>query len=268
MRTLTKLGLTTALALAAAACGGDREPARDPSSAQTTSTQTQTTGMAPSHGPQEMTHSTETQKPALNPRDANEPSVHETARSDRPILPTTEEKPATTTLTDAQIVAAAVAANEGEVQMAELAKKSAQNAEVKQFAVMMQSHHTKGLDKTKSLESKAKISADDNNDVSTKLKTEVSSTMQTLKDKKGAEFDKAYMESQVKAHKDVLDAIDNKMLPGAQNGELKAHLNEMRRQVADHLAKAESIQKRLDPTTAKGSTGKTDTMGTTPSIKK
>lgn len=267
MRTYVKLGFITAFVLGVAACGGG-EPARDPSSAQTTETQTKTSSTMPTRGPQEMTHSTETQKPALNPRDANEPGVHETAKADKPMLPT-EEKPSTTALTDAQIVAVAVAANEGEVQMAELAKKQAQNAEVKQFAVMMQSHHKTGLDKTKSLESKAKISADDNNDVSNKLKTEVSSTMQTLKDKKGADFDKAYMDSQVKAHKDVLDAIDNKMLPGAQNGELKAHLNEMRRQVADHLAKAESIQKKLDPSMAKDKgTGKTDTMGSSPALKK
>ncbi len=80
--------------------------------------------------------------------------------------------------------------------------------------------------------------------------------MTTLKAQKGKDFDKAYMDAQVKAHRDVLAVFDTKLLPNAQNVELKSTLTDARSHVAAHLAKAEDIQSKLD-------TGNTST-GTTP----
>src|SRR5262249_40094039 len=89
-------------------------------------------------------------------------------------------------------------------------------------------------------------------DTSNRLKTDVSSTMTDLKTKKGADFDKAYIDSQVKMHSEALDLVDNELIPSAKNPELKDHLNGVRAHVADHLAKAQEIQTKLQ---AVGSTG-------------
>ncbi len=179
------------------------------------------------------------------------------------LIPTPDEKAKAAPLNDKQIVAVALAANNGEVQMAEMAKKKATNPEVKQFAAMMHTHHSQGVQKAKALENKSKLSQEDN-DLSQKLKGDVSTTLSDLRDKDGREFDKAYMESQVKAHKEVLQAIDDRLVPNAQNAELKTLLTEMRRQVADHLAKAQDIQAKLEKQPGAAST---PTNGSTPGMK-
>jgi putative membrane protein len=152
-------------------------------------------------------------------------------------------------LSDAEILTTLVAANDGEVQMAELALKKATLGDVKQFAGMMKSHHTAGSQKTKALQTKTKLGTA-SSDLSTHLENDAIATIKDLRDKEAASFDRAYMSSQVKAHKDVLAAIDNRLLPSVTNGEVKTILGETRRTVADHLTKAEDIQKKLDATSS------------------
>lgn len=245
MRTYVDKCFLMIAAFALAACGGEQqqqEPARAPVSAN----QPQPQSRMGQEGirPNETMHPQETtQEPALQQRRPGEPGMGtSTTMAQEPMMPADQP------MTDAQIVAAAATLNEGEIQMAELAKKNASNAEVKQFALMMQQHHGKGLDKTKTIQSKAKISPDTSNNVTIKMKSETNTTIESLKDKTGNEFDRAYIDAQVKAHRDALDAIDNKMLPNAQNADLKMQLTEMRRQVAEHLTKAEAIQKKLEKT--------------------
>jgi putative membrane protein len=161
------------------------------------------------------------------------------------------EKAKTTPLaSDGEVLSFVMAVNDGEVQMAEMAKKGADNAEVKNFAGMMSTHHTQGMAKVRSLQGKTKIELKDN-ELTQKAKNDASQNMAVLRDKKGKEFDRLYMDTQVRMHKDALDALDNRVIPGISNGEVKTGVSEMRRQVADHLAKAETIQKKLDPTLAK-----------------
>ena len=155
------------------------------------------------------------------------------------------EKP----LSDAEVVGVTAAANDGEVQMAELAIKKANAPDVKQFAGMMKSHHQNALQKGKTLQSKTKLEAAES-DVTAYLKADTDKTVKELRDKDGKAFDRAYMDAQVKAHKDVLTVIDNRLIPSSNNGEVKSMLIEMRRSVADHLVKAENIQKKMDPTAA------------------
>ena len=50
----------------------------------------------------------------------------------------------------------------------------------------------------------------------------------------------------------MLDALDKRMLTGAQNTELKNLLTELRSQVADHLSKAEDLEKKLAPAETTG----------------
>jgi putative membrane protein len=150
---------------------------------------------------------------------------------------------------DGEVLSFVQALNDGEVQMAEMAKKSADHADVKNFAGMMSTHHTQGMAKVRSLQGKTKIELKDN-DLTQKAKNDASQNMAMLRDKKGKEFDRLYIDSQVRMHKQALDALDNRVIPSISNGEVKTGVTEMRRQVADHLAKAEGIQKKLDPTLA------------------
>ena len=172
------------------------------------------------------------QKPFYGPGTAP-PEDHVLAKTEKP-------------LSDGEVLGVATAANDGEVQMAELAIRKATSPDVKQFAGMMKSHHQAAMQKGKALEKKTKLSAADS-DVSAYLKTDTERTMKDLRDKEGKAFDRAYVDAQVKAHKEVLTVIDNRLIPSSNNGEVKSLLTEMRRTVADHLVTAEAIQKKLDP---------------------
>ena len=223
MRNLIKHGLvlvSLACVASVVACGGDEKPAQDPSAMNTPP------------------------MPESKPATTDAKPVETAAATPEP-----PPKPAEKPLTDAEIVAVTSTANAGEIEMAELAKKTATNADVKNFAAMMITQHRDMETKGKALATKAKITPADN-DASAALKTEVQTTITTLKTQKGKEFDKAYMEAQVKAHKEVLSVFDNRLLPNAQNGELKALLSDARTHVATHLAKAEEISGKLDSSAA------------------
>ena len=157
---------------------------------------------------------------------------------------TTASKPAEQMLTDEQIVAVANAANDGEVQLAKLALTKAKNGKVKQFAMHMQTDHGAAMKKDQSMITSKKMSPSDNA-VAMQLKSDAQSTMDSLKTMAGADFDKAYIDSQVKMHQQVLDLIDNKLLPAAKDADLKADLQAIRPKIADHLKMASDIQASL-----------------------
>jgi putative membrane protein len=99
--------------------------------------------------------------------------------------------------------------------------------------------------KGKALATKAKITPADS-DTSNNLKNDVTDTVATLKAQKGKDFDRAYIDAQVKSHRDVLSVMDNKLIPNAQNTDLKTQLTDARSHVASHLAKAEDLQSKMD----------------------
>jgi putative membrane protein len=220
-------GLLVASFATLVACGSDDKPAQDPSAMNTP---------APAAPMPESKPATTDAKPVDSAMGGGTNAGSDT---------TTAAKPAEKPLTDGEIVAVTSTANAGEIEMANLAAKTATNADVKNFAAMMITQHKDMETKGKALATKAKITPADN-DASTSLKNDVQSTISSLKTQKGKDFDKAYMESQVKAHRDVLNLFDNKLLPNAQNGDLKTLLTDGRSHVAAHLAKAEEIQKKLD----------------------
>jgi len=228
------------LALAALACSKST-PARSPSSETTTTVATYDPSLV--RRPAEPVPS--------GPQDMLEPSAAalDSAQADRPFteLRTPDSASLAKTdrpLSDAEILGVAVAANDGELQMAEVAVKRATNDDVKQFAARMKAHHGAALQKGKQLEARTKLTNAES-DVSAYLKSEVATTVKDLKDHEGKAFDRAYVASQVKAHREVLSAIDNRLVSSASNGEVKAMVLEMRRTVADHLTKAEELQKKI-----------------------
>lgn len=261
MRTLN-YGLV-ALALATAACSTPQAP-RDPISGNDPKPQQAVNDPSP-QAPNHLAGSSNVGKPINDPQPQqsafNDPTPQKPINDpspQKPLFPTDNNESVKPTaaakdmkLNDGQILAVASVANTGEVEMAELARKNASNNDVKQFAAMMMTHHRDAMSKGRTVQDKAKVQIEEN-DVSTTIKNENQQAMSTLKSQSGKEFDRMYINSQVKMHKDVLDAIDTKLMPNASSADVKTHLTEMRKNVASHLAKAEGIQKKLDPTMAAG----------------
>jgi putative membrane protein len=115
---------------------------------------------------------------------------------------------------------------------------------VKQFAQHMITDHTAAETKLATLDGKAGISPKENA-VTAQLKSGGDEIMGNLKSSTGSDFDKAYIDAQVNEHTQVLDLLDNKLIPHAQNADLTKTLQEVRSKVAGHLKMAQEIQSTL-----------------------
>ena len=58
----------------------------------------------------------------------------------------------------------------------------------------------------------------------------------------GDAFDKAYIDNEVGYHETVIKALDDTLIPNAQNGELKSLLTSVRGVAAAHLEHAKQLQ--------------------------
>lgn len=287
MRTILSYGLVAlTLSSLAIACANsnDPQPAKDPIGANLNQSQTPATNPNPQNPNDPLATNGEnhtSRDPATNPKPQdssfgtggsttalNDPApqkpfyVGGEGSGGNKVLAKTE-KP----LSDGEVLGVVIAANDGEVQMADQATKKAKSKDAKDFAAMMKTHHSQGLTKAKATATKTKIAAADS-DLQSFLKTDTEKTIKDLKDKDGTAFDKAYVDSQLSAHKAVLAAIDNRLVPSAQNGEVKTLLTDTRKVVSEHITKLEDLHKKMDamasnadtdmnaPTTSKAKTEK------------
>ncbi len=157
------------------------------------------------------------------------------------VAPPPPAAPAEEPLTDEKIAAILDAANTGEIEQAKVAQKNAKDPRVKAFAAHMIQDHGKNMTESRALLTKIGVTPAES-PVSTKLSHDSQQLVSTLGEAKGADFDKAYIDAQVKEHQDVLDMMDTKLLVQVKNGDLKAAIQAFRPKVEHHLEEAKSIQ--------------------------
>lgn len=146
--------------------------------------------------------------------------------------------------TDPQIAHIAVTANDIDIDHGKMAKEKSKNADVKKFAETMIKDHTGVNDQASALVKKLNVTPEDN-PTSQKMKSDADAAKNDLSSKSGADFDKAYIANEVTFHQQVLDALDQTLIPNAQNAELKALLQQVRPAVAAHLQMAKDLQTKL-----------------------
>lgn len=144
-------------------------------------------------------------------------------------------------VTDPQIAAIVVAANEADIKWAKLALEKTQNAQVRGFAEAMVNDHGGVNQKAVELVTRLGVTPEPN-PTSQQLAQGGDATHATLSQKSGAEFDKAYIDNEVAYHRTVLEAVDNTLVPNAQNAELKELLVSVRPAFENHLKRAEQVQ--------------------------
>lgn len=143
-------------------------------------------------------------------------------------------------LNDAQIVSVLHTANMGEITQGQIALQKAQRAQVRSFAQQMVAEHTQNDQKGQAWAASMAMTPQANH-VSMKLQEASDDVVMKLNKASAQDFDKTYMESQVKVHKMVLQTIDKKLLPSAQSADLRNHLTMTRAAVTMHLQMAEQI---------------------------
>jgi putative membrane protein len=155
-----------------------------------------------------------------------------------------------TALDDAQIAKITDSVNSAEIEQATLARERTQNPEVRRFASMMIEHHGEARKKQAELKLQTADSP-----LSQQLGQESKTTLESLRSKRGSDFDRAYLDAQVKGHQKVLETIGRVLAPQAQKPELRTYLTELEPTVSQHLQQArttrESVQDEPDPTSSR-----------------
>ena len=145
---------------------------------------------------------------------------------------------------DAQIASIVVTANQVDIDAGKLAESKGSNAEVKAFGKQMVTDHSGVNKQAVALVTKLKVTPEDN-PTSKSLKAGGADNLRNLEKLSGAAFDKAYVDHEVAYHQAVLDAVDQTLIPSAQNAELKALLVSVRPAFVAHLEHARMLQAAL-----------------------
>lgn len=152
--------------------------------------------------------------------------------------------PAAPAVSDAQIAAIVVSANDVDIAAGKLAQSRSANASVKAFGKMMVTDHSAVNTQATNLVTRLNVTPEAN-ETSKSLADAGKASRDNLEKLKGAAFDKAYVDNEVAYHQQVLDAIDKTLIPNAQNPELKALLEQSRPAFAAHLKAAQDLQAKL-----------------------
>jgi putative membrane protein len=145
---------------------------------------------------------------------------------------------------DAQIAAIVVTANQVDIDAGKLAASRTKDAEVRAFAQRMVTDHTGVNQSAVELVTRLKVTPEDN-PTSQSLKSGGEQNVAALMALHGAAFNRAYVDHEVAYHQQVLDAVDQVLIPSAQNAELKALLIKVRPAFVAHLEHARHIQVAL-----------------------
>lgn len=171
--------------------------------------------------------------------DLRPPIVHaQTTRA--PMAPAPTPAP----LSDGQIAAIAGAANKSELAAAKSAISKTTNPDVRRFADMMITDHTKVDGEATALFAKLDVQPTPG-DISAKIDRDATAAAMKLDAATGADFDKAYVDGQVAAHQQVLDLLETQLIPSAHAPELAALLTSVRTSVQAHLTMAKALQSQL-----------------------
>lgn len=143
-------------------------------------------------------------------------------------------------LSDANIAAIVLAANNADIAYAEQALAKSRDTDVRQFAQMTKTDHETMNAAAGRLAAKLKLTPADN-ETSFDLRDDSEEKRGVLRELEGFAFDSAYLANEVSYHTNVLAAIDGALIPSARNAELKALLVQVRPAVAAHLDHAEAL---------------------------
>ena len=146
---------------------------------------------------------------------------------------------ATGAMTQGQAVALVRAVDKHEIAAAEQAKGKKVTGDVADYANMLHREHSKNL------EAGQKLGASESSPEVTAMEEKGRSELSTLDQKSGKDYEKAYVDAMVKGHQDALSLIDNRLLPAAQDANVRTFLTNSREHVAMHLERGQALQKKM-----------------------
>jgi putative membrane protein len=213
----SRVALALVLAAGVLRCGGSEQPAAAPEPAPT---------LAPAELPPAPTSGPDAGAPPDSASAATDPAKPPAGKPD--------------TLNDDQIAAVTDAANTAEVEEGKLARLKSKDTAVQAFAAKMIAAH----EEAKKNQDKLKLPTAESV-LGNSLGTESASTMSALKASEGKDFDRTYIEAQIREHQKLLDALNDQLIPNAKNPDLRAYLSQIQPHIARHLKAAQELQHGL-----------------------
>lgn len=154
---------------------------------------------------------------------------------------TTSATGAKTSMTAAAIFSQLYAANTTEIALAKRAEQKAKSPAVKRIAGKLAADHAKNRTQLEALAKKMNVS------LPSAAGGAVADTAmpQDLLSKTGADFDKGYIEHEIQGHQSNIDKLQNQMIPAATDPEVKSYLQTTLKEMENHLAMLQKVQKQL-----------------------
>jgi predicted outer membrane protein len=149
-----------------------------------------------------------------------------------------------TGLTNGQILEVTRTANVGEIQQAHMAHERSRDPRIQKLAAMMMHDQVDAETKGDALANKAGLNPDKSS-ASESLEDDANRATLALKTENGLEFDKDYVDTQVRAHQAVLDLLNDRLIPYSTSAGLSAYLNDVKVFVLTHLQHASELQQEL-----------------------
>lgn len=147
-------------------------------------------------------------------------------------------------LTDAEIVHIVVTANSVDIEAGNLAQEKASHIDIRSYAQRMIADHTASSEQAVDLAKKFDLTPKDNA-ISQKLAQDAKANMERLKGLSDEEFNKAYLEGEIKLHTKVIEIADNKLVPSVENEELKTLLMQTHPMLVSHLERAKELKSAM-----------------------
>jgi putative membrane protein len=147
-------------------------------------------------------------------------------------------------MNDAEIAAIVVAANTADIDNGKEAQSKSKNADVKMLGRQMVNDHSASNRQADSLAKSLSLNPQES-ETSRGMKAQQDSIRGEIKKLNGAAYDKAYVDNEVTFHETVLNALDQTLIPNAQNAQLKDLLQNTRPIIAAHLEHARQVQSKL-----------------------
>ena len=146
-------------------------------------------------------------------------------------------------LDDPTIVAIFDAANSFDMETGQLAAERGQSKEVRDFGAMLVRDHRTVRQQGRDLAKKLGVRPTPPKEFA--LRQAHLQAMKSLRTKRGAEFDRAFLEHEASYHKAVIDAVTGTLLPAIRNEELKALVVKVAPAFQGHMAAAQNLGTRL-----------------------
>ena len=155
--------------------------------------------------------------------------------------PSIDAGPGTVSMSEGNIVAIILAANNTDLSYARLVPARARSTAVKTFAARMTTDHTILNTNVNDIALRNGIVAEDNA-ISLDFRDHSAQRRDILRELEGAKFDSTYAANEIQYHQELLDALDKVLLPNTRTPELREFVTQLRPAVSAHLAHAEQVK--------------------------